>query len=37
MYYPEMISDMGINAPKAHQRITSKLTASLGHLFYTRA
>ena len=25
---------MGINAPKAHQRIISKLTASLGHLFY---
>ncbi len=34
MYYPETISDMGINAPKAHQRIISKLTASLGHLFY---
>jgi len=34
MYYPESILDMGINAPKAHQRIISKLTASLGHLFY---
>lgn len=34
MYYPETILDMGINAPKAHQRIISKLMASLGHLFY---
>jgi len=34
MYYPESILDTGINAPKAHQRIISKLTASLGHLFY---
>ena len=34
MYYPEIISDTGINAPKAHQRTISKLTASLGHLFY---
>ncbi len=34
MYYPESNLDMGINAPKAHQRIISKLTASLGHLFY---
>ncbi len=34
MYYPETMLEMGINAPKAHQRIISKLTASLGHLFY---
>lgn len=34
MYYPETILEMGINAPKAHQRIISKLMASLGHLFY---
>ena len=34
MYYPESTFDMGINAPKAHQRIISKLMASLGHLFY---
>ena len=34
MYYPESVLEMGINAPKAHQRIISKLTASLGHLFY---
>jgi hypothetical protein len=34
MYYPETAFEMGINAPKAHQRIISKLTASLGHLFY---
>jgi Uma2 family endonuclease len=34
MYYPETILEMGINAPKAHQRIIGKLMASLGHLFY---
>lgn len=34
MYYPDSPLEMGINAPKAHQRIISKLTASLGHLFY---
>jgi hypothetical protein len=34
MYYPETILEIGINAPKAHQRIISKLMASLGHLFY---
>ena len=34
MYYPESTLDTGINAPKAHQRIISKLTTSLGHLFY---
>lgn len=34
MYYPETILEMGINAPKAHQRVISKLMASLGHLFY---
>lgn len=34
MYYPESTFEMGINAPKAHQRIISKLTASLGYLFY---
>lgn len=34
MYYPESTLEIGINAPKAHQRIISKLTASLGHLFY---
>ena len=34
MYYPESALDMGINAPKAHQRIISKLTASLGYLYY---
>ena len=34
MYDPTSILEMGINAPKAHQRIISKLTASLGYLFY---
>ena len=34
MYYPESALETGINAPKAHQRIVSKLTASLGHLYY---
>jgi hypothetical protein len=34
MYYPEIDVDIRLNAPKAHQRIISKLTASLGHLFY---
>ena len=39
MYYPETAFEMGrsdvsVNAPKAHQRVISKLTASLGHLFY---
>ena len=34
MYYPESALEMGINAPKAHQRIISKLTTGLGYLFY---
>lgn len=34
MYYPESVLEVRINAPKAHQRIISKLTASLGHLYY---
>ena len=34
MYYPESALEMGINAPKAHQRIISKLTTGLGHLYY---
>lgn len=34
MYYPEIDVDIRLNAPKAHQRIISKLTATLGHLFY---
>lgn len=34
MYYPETGLEMGINAPKAHQRIIGKLMTSLGYLFY---
>ena len=34
MYYPEIMSEIRLVAPKAHQRIISKLTASLGRLFY---
>jgi hypothetical protein len=34
MYYPESTLEMGINAPKAHQRIIGKLMTRLGHLFY---
>jgi Uma2 family endonuclease len=34
MYYPESILEMGIIAPKAHQRIIGKLMTRLGHLFY---
>lgn len=34
MYYPENILEMGINAPKEHQRVISKLTTGLGYLFY---
>lgn len=34
MYYPETTSEMDINAPKAHQRIISKLMASLGYMYY---
>jgi Uma2 family endonuclease len=34
MLYPEQLIEMGINAPKEHQRIISKLTTGLGILFY---
>ena len=34
MYYPESSLEMGISAPKAHQRIIGKLMTRLGHLFY---
>ncbi len=34
MYYPESTLEMGINAPKAHQRIIGKLMTRLGHLYY---
>ena len=36
MYYPESALEMGINAPKSHQRIISKLTTGLGYLFYQK-
>ncbi len=34
MYFPETTLEMGINAPKEHQRVISKLTTGLGLLFY---
>ncbi len=34
MLYPEQLIDTGINAPKEHQRVISKLTTGLGMLFY---
>jgi Uma2 family endonuclease len=34
MLFPEQLIDMGINAPKEHQRIISKLTTGLGSLYY---
>ncbi len=34
MILPEQLIDMGINAPKEHQRAISKLTTGLGLLFY---
>jgi hypothetical protein len=34
MHYPESSLEIGINAPKAHQRIIGKLMTRLGHLFY---
>lgn len=34
MIFPEQLMEMGINAPKEHQRIISKLTTGLGILFY---
>lgn len=34
MIFPEQLIDMGINAPKEHQRIISKLTTGLGSLYY---
>ncbi len=34
MYFPETMTEMGINAPKAHQRVISKLNTALGTLFY---
>ena len=36
MYYPDSALEIGINAPKAHQRIISKLTTGLGYLFYQK-
>ena len=34
MIFPEQLIDMGINAPKEHQRVISKLTTGLGALYY---
>ena len=34
MLFPEQLVDMGINAPKEHQRVISKLTTGLGALYY---
>lgn len=34
MIFPEQLTEIGINAPKEHQRIISKLTTGLGILFY---
>lgn len=34
MLFPEQLIDMGINAPKEHQRVISKLTTGLGALYY---
>jgi Uma2 family endonuclease len=34
MLFPEQFIDMGINAPKEHQRVISKLTTGLGALYY---
>lgn len=34
MIFPEQLIDMGINAPKEHQRVISKLTTGLGGLYY---
>lgn len=33
MFEPQII--MGVNAPKSHQRIITKLITGLGHLYYT--
>ena len=34
MLFPEQLVDIGINAPKEHQRVISKLTTGLGALYY---
>ena len=34
MLFPEQLIDTGINAPKEHQRVISKLTTGLGVLYY---
>ncbi len=34
MLFPEQLINMGINAPKEHQRVISKLTTGLGALYY---
>lgn len=34
MQFPEQLIEIGINAPKEHQRIISKLTTGLGLLYY---
>lgn len=34
MYLTEELTSMGINAPKPHQRVISKLTTGLGALYY---
>lgn len=34
MIFPEQLIEMGINAPKEHQRVISKLTTGLGSLYY---
>ena len=34
MIFPEQLTEMGINAPKDHQRVISKLTTGLGNLYY---
>ena len=34
MIFPEQLIEMGINAPKEHQRVIRKLTTGLGNLDY---
>lgn len=34
MIFPDQLTDMGIIAPKEHQRVISKLTTGLGTFYY---
>ncbi len=36
MLFPEQLIDTGINAPKEHQWVISKLTTGLGSLYYQK-